>query len=83
MIKIKPTTVINRNINSFDRFHEVIITMKNPCIVINEDYGYLELKAWNKDGVCFYHFTDKHYYPPVIYADKLREIAKLIQLKPI
>lgn len=77
MIKIKPVDVIHRNIASFDRFHEVIMTMKNPCIAIHEDYGYLEVDAWNKDGVCFYHFVDNNYYMPVSYSDKLFEISKL------
>ena len=78
-IQIKPVTTIIRKCFTIERFHEIIMSMPNPVVHVVEDYGYLQLKAWNKNGICHYHYTDNNFYDINKIPELIRQDLNLLK----
>lgn len=69
-IRKKSVSTIHREIKSFERLYEVFKSMPEPQGYIAEDYHYLQIHLYNKNGVCVYEYVD-NYYTPSIHQDNI------------
>lgn len=79
-MRIEPVSIIIRKCSSLKRLLEVIDTMNEPIINIEESTGYLLISATNSNGVCIYHYKNEHYYAYSLPSEELQSLWQISQI---